>query len=168
MPAGHLVLMIVPPAKPSRAPPCATRAAGGAIRAGLSRARMLPGYVSRALAEYFGTAESFDAFDYGFDAIRNFLDRPGLLYGVSMLTRTVFLERCAGSSGSSARYRRPRWRNWSNAYPWSRGGLIRRLRQPPLRPVGPSGDKRLEYSRTRILSLLRSMDCWRSGRDIGP
>jgi len=51
--------------------------------------------VSRALAEYFGTAESFDAFDYGFDAIRNFLARPGLLYGVSMLPRTVFLERCA-------------------------------------------------------------------------
>ena len=38
--------------------------------------------------------ESFDAFDYGYGAIRNFHARPGLLEGVAMLTRTVFLESC--------------------------------------------------------------------------
>ena len=39
------------------------------------------GYMARALAEYFGTVKSSDAFDYGFGPVRNFLALPGLLAG---------------------------------------------------------------------------------------
>jgi hypothetical protein len=65
-------------------PPWATRALVEHVLKDTARLRMLTclepacgaGYMARPLAEYFGTVQSADAYDYGFGEVRDFLTYP--------------------------------------------------------------------------------------------